>query len=171
VFFRLITVIFFVLPVSAVPPGANAALAPLMAYNGTWQVTRNNAPKPDTMVNQCVAVGTYLACHQTVNDGAASLLVFIPSKTAGQFYTQTILPDGRAGGRGDLTVEGDTWTFLNRWNQAAGKSSFYRVVNVFKGKNQIHFEQQQSDDGTNWKTTASGDEVRVSSARGKAAPR
>ncbi len=73
----------------------------------------------------------------------SELLVFLPAKTAGQYYTQSIMPDGRAGGRGDLAIEGDKWIYLSNWNQG-GKTTFYRTTNVFSGKDRIHYEQQES---------------------------
>src|SRR5215469_1743738 len=81
---------------------SDAVYAPLWLYNGAWQVIRKDAPKPDQLVNECALVGRYFACQQTVNCTPSELLVFIPAKTAGHYYTQTINPDGRAGGRGDL---------------------------------------------------------------------
>ena len=145
----------------------NATYAPLWLYSGNWQVSaKNQAPgaKPDELVNQCALIGKYFACQQTVAGALSELLVFLPAKAPGSYYTQSVLPDGRAGGRGDLTIEGDKWTFLSTWNQG-GKSIYYRTFNVFTGKNRIHFEQQESADRQDWKTTNSGDEVRISSKR------
>lgn len=167
---RLLASCVFLLPVLAHAAGSDSVVAPLWAYNGTWQVTKNHAPKPDILVNQCSAFANYFACQQTVNGQVSALLVFIPGRTPGQFSTQSIMPDGRAGGRGDLKLEGNTWTYLNRWNQGT-KITYYRVLNVYQGKNRIHFEQQESDDGKDWKTTSSGEEVRVAASQGKATPR
>ena len=74
------------------------------------------------------------------------------------------MPDGRAGGLGDLTIEGDKWTFSGTWNQGR-KTTTFRTVNVFTSKTHIHFEQQESNDGKEWKTTGAGDEVRTGSGK------
>lgn len=148
---------------TSTPP--DATYAPLWNYNGTWEVTKNGAPKPDVLLNQCAQVGKYFACQQSVNGGVSALLVFVPSGTPGQFHTQSVLPDGRGAGLGRLKVEGDNWTFLSNWNQGGGRTTFYKTTNVFTGKTRIHFEQQESSDNKDWKTTGSGDEVRTSAGK------
>ena len=99
-------------------------------------------------------------CQQTVNGTPEELLIFVPAKAAGQYYTQSVKPEGRAGGRGGLEISGDHWTYSSTWDQG-GKTTYYRTINVFTGKNQIHYEQQESDNNKDWKTTGSGDEVRL----------
>lgn len=158
---------------SAVGPGTSpriaehAIYAPLWLYNGGWKVTKKDlaaGAKPDELLNECAQVGRYFTCQQSVNGVPSELLVFLPAKTAGQYYTQSIMPDGRAGGRGDLAIDGDKWTYLSNWNQG-GKTIFYRTINTFSGKDRIHFEQQESTDNKDWKTTNSGDEVRTAAGK------
>jgi hypothetical protein len=152
---------------------ANAANAPdatfsaLWLYDGKWLVTRKDMPpgaKPDELVNQCVLVGRYFACQQTVNGSPSQLLVFIPTGAPGHYYTQTIRLDGIAGGRGDLEISGDQWVLSNRWDQGRGKATQYRTTNVFTGKNRIHFEQAESTNNRDWSVKNSGDEVRAGKA-------
>jgi hypothetical protein len=138
----------------------NAALAPLWLYQGAWHVTRSGAPKPDQLVNQCAELGTYFACHQTVNGVSGNLLVIVPTEQTGKYHTQVIEPSGRATGLSDLSIEGDRWSFNGRWNQG-DKTTYYRTINIFNGKNRIHFEQDESPDGKSWTTKNSGDEVRA----------
>ncbi len=152
---------------AAQPAPSEAVYEPLWLYNGSWQVTKKDQPagaKPDELLNQCALIGKYLSCQQTVNGAVSALLIFLPAKTGGQYYTQSVMPDGRAGGRGDLSISGDKWTYSSTWNQG-GKSTYYRTINTFTGKNRIHFEQQESTDNKDWKTTSSGDEVRISAGR------
>jgi hypothetical protein len=149
---------------AAVPPTQPAApFAALWAYNGTWKITKKDAgsPKPYELMNKCAAFGKYFACQQSVNGTPTELTVFVATNSPGQYYTQSILSDGRAGGRGDLKIEGDKWTFSTSWNQG-GRSTFYKTINTFMSKSQIHFEQQESTDNKDWKTTGSGDQVRTS---------
>lgn len=158
-----------VLVVAIATPAAvpDSVYSPLWLYSGTWRITKKGqtaGAKPDELVNQCALIGKYFSCQQSVNGAVSALLLFVPGKTSGQFYTQSVLPDGRAAGRGELSVEGDKWTFLSNWNQG-GKTIFYRTVNVFSGKTQIHFEQQESTDNKDWKTTGAGEEVRVAAGK------
>ena len=143
---------------------ADSAYTPLWLYNGTWRITRKDQ-KPEELVNHCAQFSKYFSCEQTVDGTVVSLVVYIPSSTAGQYYTQAIMPEGRAGGLGNLTINGNTWTFSSNWNQGGGTHTYYQTINIFSGKDKIHFEQQESTDRKEWKTTGSGDEVRI--AQGK----
>jgi len=137
--------------------------APLWLYQGTWHVTpsgRAPGAKPDVLVNQCTLLGKYFACQQTVNGTVSALIVFIPTGQPGRFHNQAILPSGRAGGLGELEINGDRWVYSNGQLQD-GKTKHFRNINVFTGKNKIHYEQSESWDEKDWKVTGSGDEVRV----------
>jgi len=151
------------LTLAAVDP-SHAALS---AYAGVWKITKKDAPagaKPDGLSNQCASLGKYFVCEQTVNGQTGTLLIFIPTAKPGHFYTQNISSDGRASSRGDLEVTGTQWILSNTWNQG-GRTTYYRTVNTFTGKNQIHFEQSESTDNKNWKVTGSGDETRMGGVR------
>jgi hypothetical protein len=150
-----------------VSQAADTAFTPLLAYQGTWSVTRANAApgsKPEELVNHCAVLGQYFACQQTVNGQAGNLVVFIATTKPGHYYTQNITSEGRATGRADLQVAGDQWTYTNTWDQG-GKTTYYRTTNSWGGKNKIHFEQAESDDGKDYKITGSGDEVKVAAGR------
>jgi len=140
---------------------AETIFAPLSIYQGTWKVTRASAgAKPDELVNQCALLGKYFACQQTINGQQGNLVVYVPASTPGHFYTQNITPAGRATGRANLEVEGNKWVYTNTWDQG-GSTTYYRTTNLFTGKNKIHFEQEESSDGKDYKVTGSGDEVRT----------
>lgn len=164
---RLIVLLAAVVTGSGGRPAADTTYASLWLYQGAWHVTRANvAPpaKPDELVNQCALLGKYFTCGQIVNGKPAELLVFVPAETPGHYYTQTVNPEGRAGGRGELEISGDKWIYSSTWDQG-GKTIYYRTTNVFTGKDKIHFEQAESPDGKDYKVTGSGDEVKV--ARGQ----
>jgi hypothetical protein len=136
---------------------------PLWFYNGTWQVTRQDrlpgAP-PDKLINTCSQTGHFFVCEQTVNGGPSALLVFIPTGKPGHYYTQNIRPEGRAGGRGDLEIQANTWVYTSTWDEG-GRTVYYRTTNVFKGRTSIHFEQAESTDNKTWVVKNSGEEVRA----------
>jgi hypothetical protein len=128
----------------------------LRLYAGTWEVSPKGASKTDRLVNECSLIGTFYGCQQTVNGKVMALILFIPRDKPGSFYTQGILQDGTAVGRGELEIAGDHWTY-----SSSGNASNYRTTNVFSGKDKIHFENSESPDGKTWKITGSGDEKRV----------
>lgn len=145
---------------------ADSTFAPLWLYQGTWHVTRGNlasGSKPDELVNQCALVGKYFTCQQTINGKQGNLLVFVAAEKPGHFYTQNITPEGRATGRAGLEISGDQWTYTSTWDEG-GKTIYYRTTNVFTSKNKIHFQQEESTDGKDYKATGSGDEVKAASA-------
>ncbi len=164
---RLLPVSVVATLLTFVPLGAasDPVYAPLWLYQGTWHVTPSGGAsdkKPDVLENQCTLIGKYFACQQTVNGTVSALIVFIPTGQPGRFHNQAIMPSGRAGGLGELEINGDRWVYSNGQLEG-GKTKHYRNINVFTGKNKIHYEQAESWDEKEWKVTGSGDEVRVTS--------
>jgi hypothetical protein len=152
---------------------ADAAFEPLWQYQGTWEVTRRVpglAPTTNKLQNDCAEIGQFFLCQQTVDGKVAALITFVGGETKGRYYTQAVLPDGHANGRGELEIEGDRWTFPSQ-EEANGKTKYYRTINIFSGKDRIHFEQSESADGKTWNVTASGDEIRKSQAGTRPDPR
>lgn len=139
---------------------AQDAYAPLTLYNGGWKVQKSGATAPDHLMNHCARLGTYYSCEQEVNGKESALIVFVPGDAPGKYHTQAILPSGFATGRGDLEINGDHWIYIGK-DVENTKTTWYRTTNEFKGKDHIHFEQAQSEDGSHWKVTGSGDEERV----------
>src|SRR5947209_5554730 len=108
---------------------ADPAFAPLWLYDGSWEVTHKDkgaGGKPDILSNQCALLGKFFTCSQLVNGAQQGLLVFLPATQPGHFYTQSIMPDGRATGRNDLQISGDTWTYTSRRDEG-GRTTFYRT--------------------------------------------
>ena len=122
-----------------------------------------SAPVSNKIQNDCADIGQFFLCQQTVDGKVVALLTFAPSQTKGTYYTQPILPDGHAAGRGELEIQGDRWTYPSK-EEDHGKTKYYRITNVFSGQDRIHFERSESLDGATWKVLASGIEVRASQA-------
>lgn len=152
--------ILLLLFVASVSSSAQDAYAPLALYNGGWKVQKTGAATPDHLMNHCARLGAYYSCEQEVNGKESALVVFVPADAPGKYHTQAILPSGFATGRGDLEIHGDHWVYIGKDVENA-KTTWYRTTNEFKGKDHIHFEQAQSEDGSHWKMTGSGDEERV----------
>ena len=139
---------------------ASDPYTPLRLYDGTWKVARKDLPKPDELINQCSLIGKYFACQQTVNGSVGNLMIFIPAAQPGHYVTQGVNLQGRALGRGDLEIDGDRWVYSSMWDEG-GKTTYYRTVNIFSGRNHIHFDQQESTNRKDWVTKNSGDETKV----------
>ncbi|MGA8617852.1 MAG: hypothetical protein WB660_04950 [Candidatus Sulfotelmatobacter sp.] len=123
--------------------------APLYLYEGRWIFTTTSSSsvkKSESVTTHCGRLGTYFLCEQTINGEQDDLMIFIAREQTGRYYTQSVTKDGYASGRGDLIIEGDRWTYLDKAEQN-GTTIYYRNVNVFSGKNRIHFEQAESSDG------------------------
>lgn len=132
---------------------------PLHLYEGTWVMTPSGGGATVTIVNDCGRIGRFFGCQQTVNGKAGGVILFIPRDTVGQYFTQAVAPDGRAMGRGELTIAGPHWTYMG--HDGEGDSlKYFRTTNEFTGRDRIHFELATSHDGTSWTVTQSGDEVR-----------
>jgi hypothetical protein len=169
---RFAWLMLWVLVLGSLPGMAMAAspdqYLPLWSYNGTWQVSRQDRSPgvpPDKLINTCSQTGHFFVCEQTVNGGPAALLIFIPAGKPGRYYTQNIRPEGRAGGRGDLEIEGNKWVYTSTWDEG-GHTVYYRTTNVFQGRASIHYEQAESNDNKNWVVKNSGEEVRVPGTKG-----
>jgi hypothetical protein len=159
---KIIVIVLVVALCSPLLMAASDAYAPLALYEGSWTLKKNAAgteAKPENIVNHCTRLGPYFMCEQVVNGGESNLIVFIPREQAGQYYTQAITKEGKAAGRGDLVIDGNRWTYSGKGEQG-GKTTYYRTVNVFTGRDHIHYEQAESSDGEHWTVTASGDEAR-----------
>lgn len=149
-------------------PVAPDPYTPLRLYDGGWTVTMHDASSgkttTDALVNACSLLKPFFVCQQTVNGKPGALVVFVPAETPGHYYTQNVLPEGWATGRGDLSIEGGHWTYLGH-DEENGKTTWYRTVNDFTGTDRIHFESAQSPDGKTWTVTRSGDEVHGGAAK------
>jgi hypothetical protein len=109
-------------------------------------------------------VGKFFACQQTVNGSVVALLIFISTNQPGHFTTQTVLPEGRATGKGGLEISGNRWVFISTWNQGS-TTTRYRTTNTFANTDHIHFEQEESPDGVHWEVKDSGEDVRTSAPK------
>ena len=85
----------------------------------------------------------------------------LDSGSLGKFRSRFISPDGLAGGRGDLTLDGNHWTYLDKPPPTL-KGNWSRVENFILDHDHIRFEECESaDEGKTWTKTNSGTEERT----------
>jgi hypothetical protein len=152
---------------SATPP-APTGVAAIWAYAGVWKVETEHFDSPyskaghekATLHNVCWKDGAYLACNQYVDGESKILLVFTCSSTDNTCTSYQIPAGGQEPGKGKLILDGDTWTFP--WQVTdAGKTTYFRVVNVFVAPDRIEFRQEFSTDQTHRTITAKGSETKT----------
>lgn len=140
----------------------------IRAYAGTWEVSIDHlqtahskaSREKSVLRNDCWNSGGYFACNQYVNGESKVLLVFTYDAAKGRYTSYQIPTDGADAGRGTLLIDGNTWTYP--WQiQEAGKTTWYRVVNVFTAPDRIEFRQEFSDDNSHWTLMARGTEKRT----------
>jgi hypothetical protein len=152
------------------PSGAQPApdpFAPLTVYNGTWTVRAEHPwsggalGAVDHLVSRCQRFTLYFACEQIVNGKTQGLIVYTASSSPGKLNSRFIAPDGLAGGRGDLTLEGDHWSYLDK-PPFKLKGNWSRVENFILDHDHIRFEEyESSDEGKTWIKTNFGTEERT----------
>jgi hypothetical protein len=144
---------------------SDSAYTPLWLYKGGWELKVSDTKSgttPDAISNVCGLIGKFFGCQQDVNGKLSSLIIFIPGDKPGHYYTQGVVPEGWATGRGELEIAGNLWTYHSK-DTHNGKTTYYRTTNVFTGNDKIHFEVSESPDGEHWTVTKSGDETRTAS--------
>ena len=160
----------FLLALLQNPPGAQlaaGAFAPLAIYNGTWTVRAahpwsGGAPGTlDHLVSRCQPFTLYFACEQTVNGRVLSLIVYTAGSSPRELHTRFIEPGGLPGGRGDLRLDGNHWTYLDKPSDKM-KGNWSRVENFIIDHDHIRFEEyESSDQGKSWTETNFGTEERT----------
>jgi hypothetical protein len=162
----MLPLLLFALIQNAPPPQPPPdPFAPLTIYNGTWTVHAEHpwsgaAPgTPDHLVSHCERFTLYFACEQTINGKPEAMLVYTATSSPGKLNTRFIAPDGQAGGRGDLTLDANHWTYLDKPTPPL-KGNWSRVENFILDHDHIRFEEYESaDEGKTWTKTNAGTEV------------
>ncbi|HKF49022.1 MAG TPA: hypothetical protein VKB38_16815 [Terracidiphilus sp.] len=146
------------------PTGVDA----IWAYAGTWKSETQNldtqyskaSREAATLHNDCWKSGAYVACRQIVNGDPKVLLVFT-CKDDHNCASYQIPQDGSEPGHGKLQLDGATWIFP--WSMTdAGKTTYFRVVNVWSSLTTIEFRREFSIDQVHWTQMATGHETKVS---------
>jgi len=151
----------------AEPMSPTNAFQKLEIYGGDWSVRADHpwsgasAGSSDDLRSRCQRFSAYFACEQSVNGKPLALIVYTAGDAPNRFHTRTIATDGRAGGRGDLVLEGNRWTYLDK-PPLGLKGAWSRTENIVRDGNHIRFvEYQSSNEGKTWVQTNAGVEVRM----------
>jgi len=139
----------------------------IQAYAGTWKTETEHFDTPyskagreaSMLRNECWKNGGFLACNQYVNGESKALIVFTYNNKDKTYTTYPILAGGGAAGKGKLVIDGNVWTYP--WeNTEQGKTTYFRVVNVFTAPGKIEYRQEFSTDNQKWTLMAKGTEVK-----------
>ena len=158
----LALVLFLLTSTPKTPAHASAdVFAPIARYQGAWRAAPSmSGSGADTISNQCHRFSEYFVCQLTVNGKVGALVVYVSAGTAGNYYTQAILPQDNATGIVDLRIEGGLWTFSSKETEN-GITTYYRTTNDWLSNDHIHFEVAHSTDGNTWVVDHKGDETRM----------
>ena len=141
----------------------------IIAYAGTWKITSERfktahsepASETSTLHNVCLKSGGYVACNQIVDGVSRVLLVFTFNEKDHMYTSYQIPQGGGAAGSGKLIIAGNVWTFP--WqSDEAGKTTYFRVVNVFTSAKHIESRQEFSTDNVNWTAMSKGACTKIS---------
>jgi len=140
----------------------------IQAYAGTWkmQMVRFDTAfskaghESTTVHNECWKNGGFFVCNQYVNGESKALIVFAYSDKDKTYSTYPIpVGGGGSAGKGKLVIDRNVWTYP--WeNTEEGKTTYFRVVNVFTGPGTIEYRQEFSADQVKWTLMAKGTEVK-----------
>ena len=151
---------------AATQPSANP-FAPLAIYDGAWSVKAEHPwgggaiGAVDRLISHCERFNSYFTCEQTVNDKVQGLLVYTVGSAPGKLNSRLIAPNGLAAGRGDLTLDGNHWTYFDK-PPLPLKGNWSRTENFILDHDHIRFEEyESSDEGKTWAKTNSGIEERI----------
>ena len=140
----------------------------ITAYAGTWKTevrhldtTYSKAgSESKTIRNDCWRSSGFFACNQIVDGDSKALVVFMYDPKADRYTSYPIPAGGGEVHPGTMLIQGDTWTFP--WDSSqGGKTTHFRVVNVWSSPDSIEFRQEYSQDGEHWTLMADGHETRV----------
>ena len=111
--------------------------------------------------NDCWRSAGFYVCDQIVDGDSKALLVFQYDAKTDRYTSYPIPSAGDSPVQpGSLVIAGDTWTFP--WNDTEqGKTTHFRVVNVWRSPDSIEFRQEYSGDGVHWTLMAEGHETRI----------
>ncbi|KAA6463148.1 hypothetical protein DYQ86_07430 [Acidobacteria bacterium AB60] len=151
-------------------PSPSADIDQLWKYAGTWHIQTESVDSPyskagkqtSTLQNDCWRTAGYVACRQIVDGDSKILLVFTCGRPDHTCTSYQIPADGSPASNGTLRIEGNTWTFPWQMPGKDGKTTYFRVVNVWLNPETIEFRQEYSTDQAHWTATMTGHETKSS---------
>lgn len=164
---RGIAVILSLLPCATFAAGPQG-LDAVTAYAGTWKTEVRHLDTPFSkagsesklLKNDCWRSSGFFACNQVVDGDSKALMVFMYDAKTDRYTSYPIPAGGGEVHPGTLLIQGRTWTFP--WDDTeGGKTTHFRVVNVWRSPDSIEFRQEYSLDRRQWILMAEGHETRM----------
>ncbi|MDE2197098.1 MAG: hypothetical protein KGJ56_07910 [Gammaproteobacteria bacterium] len=149
-------------------PAAGGGLDKIAAYAGTWKTGTEHFATPfskagkesATLRNDCWRSAGYYACDQLVNGDSKALIVFTYDAKDDTYATYPIIAGSGNVQSGKLIIKGNVWTFPWKVTEK-GKTSYFRVLNIFMTPDTIEFRQEYSQDQVHWFQMAQGFEQKI----------
>lgn len=150
---------------ACLPAFSAEGLDRIAAYAGNWKITTEHLDTPfskagkesTTLHNDCWRSAEFYACNQFVDGESKALIVFTYNAKEDVYTTYPIPAGGGQPGSGKLIIRGNEWTYP--WESVeGGKTTFFRVVNVFTAPDAIEYRQEFSTDRSHWTLMARGSE-------------
>lgn len=137
-------------------------------FAGTWtssgSIGTSDSPKPTQVrgTNVCrwsSAAHAFLVCDGVATIGSSTVqnhqLSVYTYDSASKHYGFVSIAGAHVGSP-DLTLSGNTWTYSGKFTDAAGRTTYFRTLNVFDSPTRYRYIIESSNDGTHWTQTGSG---------------
>lgn len=142
-------------------------------FAGTWTsngtISVSDSPKPAQVrgTNVCrwsSDARIYLVCDGVATFGSSKtqnhqLSVYTYDPATKQYSFVSIA--GGHVGTPELTLNGSTWTYSGKFTDVAGRTTYFRTLNIFDSPTRYRYIIESSNDGTHWTETGSGVSTRT----------
>ncbi len=140
----------------------------LAAYAGTWKTETGHFVTPfskagkDSAIikNDCWRSGDYYACNQYISGKSKALLIYTYDAKNNTYTVYPIVAGDDDVQTSKLIIHGNVWTFP--WEtKEKGKTTYFRVINVFTALDSIEYREEYSMDKLHWYPMAQGYEKKM----------
>ncbi|MDE2091588.1 MAG: hypothetical protein KGJ08_06800 [Gammaproteobacteria bacterium] len=143
-------------------------LEKIAVYAGTWITETGHFATPyskvgkdsATIKNDCWRSGDYYACNQYVNGKSRALLIYTYDAKDNTYTVYPVVAGKDDVQTSKLIIHGNIWTFP--WDtKEKGKTTYFRVINVFTAPDTIEHREEYSLDRVHWYPMAQGYENKI----------
>ena len=156
-------------PASPEPTGLALILA---RYAGTYNVDETSfdtqysraSSRQYLILRACTQTGAVLDCKLTAGGVLQGEQRFTWDAAAGVFHVDMDI-GGRTQPPLTLTVQGETWTFLQPIQDATGAPMQYRIQRHYRTPTEVSYNAGFSRNGTDWVIMTRGTEIRAADVK------